>query len=368
MAAMLLEQQRQLAAARQRFAEGDDASAGLLKPALQRSWERSRRAGVRPQDVPESPPPALRSAQLEDAADRHLARCVRQDMDDLWAAFGGRDWTLFCVNAAGLIIAQREHGLGDARVLQSIQVGRRVRETDIGTTAPACSLAEDAAAVVHGNEHYLEQFSSVYCLSVPLHGLDGEVVGALDITGIGERDSELLGGYFRQAALSIENRLIQQYRPCHLLALQHDARWLHTPLQGLLAIEPDGCVRAANSVARRLLGLPRRGRLPRVSTEEVFAGASVHQRRRLLKAGPAYRVQLGADSAVQVQYLRGPLAAHASTRLGRTAPTMATDSLRTQGVRAVREAVAVHQGNLSAAARQLGISRTTLYRKLQQGG
>jgi len=30
--------------------------------------------------------------------------------------------------------------------------------------------------------------------------------------------------------------------------------------------------------------------------------------------------------------------------------------------------VAAQGGNLSAAARQLGISRTTLYRKLQQGG
>jgi transcriptional regulator with PAS, ATPase and Fis domain len=33
---------------------------------------------------------------------------------------------------------------------------------------------------------------------------------------------------------------------------------------------------------------------------------------------------------------------------------------------AIREAIARHQGNLSAAARTLGISRNTLYRKLQQ--
>ncbi|MEG0185255.1 MAG: Fis family transcriptional regulator, partial [Stenotrophomonas sp.] len=246
MATTLVQQQQRLAAARQRFAEGGSLPAQLLAPAVLRSWERSRQAGVRPQQVPQYSSLAQRKLRLDDPADRLLARCVRQEMDDLWAAFGGRRWTLFCVNRDGLIIAQREHGLGDEAILRPIQVGRRVREIEIGTTAPSCALAEDAPALVRGNEHYLDEFSQVYCLSVPLHGADGEVLGALDITGIGERDSELLRGYFRQAALSIENQLIQQQRDCHLLAVQHDARWLGTPQQGVLAVGEDGRLRAAN--------------------------------------------------------------------------------------------------------------------------
>ena len=145
--------------------------------------------------------------------------------------------------------------------------------------------------------------------------------------------------------------------------VQHDARWLGTPLQGVLAVGEDGQLRAANSVARRILGLPRSGALPLMSLDGVFVEASVHQRRRLLQAGPVHRVPLRADSALQVQYLRGPVRARASTQT-----VAAASSLRVQGVQAVREAVAAHAGNLSAAARQLGISRTTLYRKLQQAG
>lgn len=368
MATTLVQQQQRLAAARQRFAEGGNVPAQLLAPALLRSWERSRQAGVRPQHRPHYATLAQRRLRLEDPTDRLLARCVRQDMDELWSAFGGRRWTLFCVNREGLIIAQREHGLADVAVLRPIQVGRQVREIDIGTTAPSCALAEDAPALVRGNEHYLDEFSSVYCLSVPLHGVDGETLGALDITGIGERDSELLRGCFRQAALSIENQLIHEQRGCHLLALQHDARWLGTPLQGLLAVREDGRLRGANSVARRLLGLPRAGALPMLTLEDVFAHASVHQRRRLLQPGPVHRVQLSADSALQLQYLRGPLPLRASTRVDVAAVVPAQASLRAQGAQAVREAVAAQGGNLSAAARQLGISRTTLYRKLQQGG
>ncbi|HCV97447.1 MAG TPA: Fis family transcriptional regulator, partial [Stenotrophomonas sp.] len=138
--------------------------------------------------------------------------------------------------------------------------------------------------------------------------------------------------------------------------------------QGLLAVEEDGRVRAANRVARRLFGLPRRGPLPLLTLAGLFAGASVHQRRRLLQAGPAHRVRLDQDSAVYVQYLRGPLAARASLRSAGAAGAAAAaerPSLRALNAQGVREAVAAHHGNIAAAARQLGISRTTLYRHLR---
>lgn len=365
MAVMQREQQQVLAAARQRFADGGALAESLLAPSVQRSWERSRLAGVQPWQAPHYAPLATSGPRLEDPADRRLARCVREDLDHLWAAFGGRQWTLFCVNVDGTVVAQREHGLADVPVLRPIQIGRRLREIDIGTTAPACSLADDAPALVRGNEHYLDRFASVFCLSVPLHGLDGQVLGALDITGTGERDAELLHGYFRQAALSTENRLMREHRPCHLLAVQHDARWLHSPLQGLLAVEEDGHIRAANRVARRLFGLPRRGPLPLLTLDALFAGASVHQRRRLLQAGPAYRVRLAEDSAVQVQYLRGPLAARAGVGSDADVREVGSRSLRALTTQSVRDAVAAHQGNVTAAARQLGISRTTLYKHLR---
>lgn len=48
-----------------------------------------------------------------------------------------------------------------------------------------------------------------------------------------------------------------------------------------------------------------------------------------------------------------------------TAPSIPGGDLRSAENRMVRDCVARHQGNLSAAARELGITRTTLYRKLK---
>ncbi len=355
--------QQQLVAARAAFAEGDVQSLAVLPLPLQHSWQRSRAAGVQPGQEPYYPPLQGDGLRLRDPEDRRLARCVQPELEQLWAAFGGRGWTMFCANREGLVIAQQAHGLEDAPLLRPIQVGRRLGEAEIGTTAPAVSLADDVPALVRGNEHYLQRFAPVFCLSEPLHDVDGQVCGAIDITGLGERDPALLQGYFRQAALASENRLFQGLSDVHMLAVQHDPRWLATPLQGLLAVQDDGQLRAANRVARRLLGLPRRGPLPLLSMETVFAGASAAQRRRLLQPGPAHRVRLGEGSAVYLQHLRAPRAPR--TRVTAAPMAVADVPLRQQQREAARRAAQSAEGNLSLAARQLGISRTTLYKLLR---
>ncbi|ARQ92156.1 Fis family transcriptional regulator [Stenotrophomonas maltophilia] len=357
--------QQQLVAARAAFAEGDARSLDVLPLPLQQSWLRSRAAGLQPGQEPDYRPLLGDGRHLSHPDDRRLARCAKPELEQLWAAFGGRGWTMFCANRDGMVIAQQAHGLEDAPLLRPIQVGRQLGETEIGTTAPAVSLADDVPALVRGNEHYLQRFAPVFCLSEPLHDLDGRVCGVIDITGLGERDPALLQGYFRQAALASENRLFHSLTDVHLLAVQHDPRWLASPLQGLLAVQEDGQLRAANRVARRLLGLPRRGPLPLLDLEALFAGASAAQRRRLLQPGAAHRVRLGEGSAVYLQHLQAPRGA---LRRGaqQSAPTNpGAPQLREQQREAARRAVQAADGNLSLAARQLGISRTTLYKLLR---
>lgn len=357
--------QQQLVAARAAFAEGDARSLGVLPLPLQQSWVRSRAAGLLPGQEPDYRPLLGDGRHLSDPGDRRLARCVRPELEQLWAAFGGRGWTMFCANREGMVIAQQAHGLEDAPLLRPIQVGRRLGEGEIGTTAPAVSLADDLPALVRGNEHYLQRFAPVFCLSEPLHDLDGQVCGVIDITGLGERDPSLLQGYFRQAALASENRLFHALADVHLLALQHDPRWLASPLQGLLAVQEDGQLRAANRVARRLLGLPRRGPLPLLNLESVFAGASAAQRRRLLQPGAPHRVRVGEGSAVYLQHLQAPRKVAGRSAQRPSAVAMDAPLLRDQQRDAARRAAQAADGNLSLAARQLGISRTTLYKLLR---
>jgi len=102
--------------------------------------------------------------------------------------------------------------------------------------------------------------------------------------------------------------------------------------------------------------------LPLLSLETVFAGASAAQRRRLLQPGPAHRVRMGEGSAVYLQHLRAP---RARTRVAAAPMAVADVPLRQQQREAARRAAQAAEGNLSLAARQLGISRTTLYKLLR---
>ncbi|HCL45599.1 MAG TPA: Fis family transcriptional regulator, partial [Pseudomonas sp.] len=82
--------QQQLVAARAAFAEGDARSLGVLPLPLQQSWLRSRAAGLLPGQEPDYRTLLGDGRHLSDPGDRRLARCVRPELEQLWAAFGGR--------------------------------------------------------------------------------------------------------------------------------------------------------------------------------------------------------------------------------------------------------------------------------------
>ncbi|WP_422418337.1 sigma-54-dependent Fis family transcriptional regulator [Pseudomonas sp. GZD-222] len=252
MDAHTLHNQQYLSIARQQFAEGVALPSNLLPSSIALSWARSREAGL----LPWQPWRADADDGLLplDEADQQLAHCVQPEIDRLWQQIGGASWAVFCINPQGVIVHARQ-----ARTLAGpllpLQVGRRIQEADIGTTAPSCTLAEEVPMVLIGNQHYLSDFEHFFCVSVPIRGLQGEVIGALDITGIGDRQAGAVLEQLSHAAMAVENRLFATLGNCQILSLQHDPRLLGTPLQGLLAVDAAGRIQNANRAAQRLLGL-----------------------------------------------------------------------------------------------------------------
>ncbi|MFJ4256134.1 sigma-54-dependent Fis family transcriptional regulator [Pseudomonas monteilii] len=245
--------QLQLHSARQQFADGLPLPAGLLPEPIERSWERSRAAGLSPWQ------PRLARGQLDvqalTDADTQLAACVQPELERLWELIGDSHWMLFCVNPENRIVQTRKPG-GIDSPLSALHAGRRVSEVDVGTTAPACTLMDGLPAIVAGNQHYLQEFARFFCVSVPLRGVNGELLGALDLTGIGTRNAGTMLERLKHAALATENNFFHALPGCRILELQHDPRLLGSPLQALLAVQDDGTVYAANRAAQQLLGVP----------------------------------------------------------------------------------------------------------------
>jgi len=243
----------QLDQARRLLLQGDSLPDDLLPEAVARSWQRSFNAGIHPWDS-SLQQRAVKGVALS-AEDQRLALCAKDDIDRLWESFGGPSWSLLCVNAGGLIVYSRNDD--DSGPLSLLSAGTRIAESDIGTTAPACTLREKEPFALMGCHHYLKEFDRFFCVSVPVYGRNNELAGALDITGIGERNVRVVFEQLRIVAMAIENRLFfQRSEGQQIISLQADQRLLGSPFQGLIALNEKGRITDATHNACQILQLP----------------------------------------------------------------------------------------------------------------
>ncbi|WKW49984.1 sigma-54-dependent Fis family transcriptional regulator [Rhodomicrobium lacus] len=156
----------------------------VLPRAIAASWERSRSFGVGT---------ALLRAPLADeaeifrrrslnasflAASRHALERSREMLRDAASMMILADRTGFVLETAGdgRVV---EQGKGNA-----LQTGGAWQENAIGTNAIGTALAEQRPVKVTGAEHFCEDVQRWSCAAAPVHHpLDGELLGAVDISG-----------------------------------------------------------------------------------------------------------------------------------------------------------------------------------------
>lgn len=170
--------------------------------------------------------------------------------------------------------------------------------------------------VIHRDQHFLSANIGLSCASAPIHDADGALVAVLDVSTAREDFAEAFAGLVShsvtEAARKIEADLFHARFPKARMVL---VPGLDRGLGALLAVNADELVIGATRAARQHLGL----------------------------AGDLSRAPV-------------PLA----DLLGLEAHERPEDGERA----VIARAIARSGGNLSAAARRLGISRATLHRKI----
>jgi transcriptional regulator of acetoin/glycerol metabolism len=237
------------------------------------------------------------------------------------------------------------------------------------------------------------------CAAAPIRDVTGRLAGVLDLTVEARRFGFDAASMVALYATTIENRLLQAQSRDHLiLRFQASPTLLGTPLEALAGIAPDGTIAWLNNAGARLLG-----RLPEAADErdvECLLGHDLASLLRLGRREAAQPLRLASGLGVWVQaHLKGadgadfrhavavpgmqqpssaPLehAANADLIEDRTASIPATadeseatpqhtETLREHSRKLIEETLAAHDGNVSQAARQLNVSRGTLYRRLR---
>ena len=277
-------------------------------------------------------PAELRADRRTDAAtlqalrehNEELLRVAGPVLDTLFGSVGASGCSVLLSNAHGVILELRS-GPADAELFDAVGLvaGASWSEAAEGTNGIGTCLVEQRALTVLRQEHFASRNIGVACMDAPVFGPDGQLVGALDVSSCradhGEAMALMIAALVQEASRTIEREFFRRRF--------HDARIVLASADGdsarpaLLAVDRDDLVIGATRLARQRYGLGSQAALsPRPLSDVIGAGQ---------QAGGSFG-----------------------------------DGERA----ALRQTLARTNGNVAAAARLLGIGRSTMYRRMERAG
>ena len=375
------EQRRALA--RQRFFDEGERPTGLVNEAVIQSWMRctaARREAAQPVGFDPVTRSRMHACLMRN---QQLLSAGQDELQQLAAALGGTQCRVLLTDGEGVVI-HTSAPLGSAPqplLDAACRVGVNVAESAIGTTAPGIVARVASACTVSGAEHFHEMLQSLHCAAAPIRDVHGRLAAVLDLSSEGAPFGFDAAGLVALYASTIENRLLRLQSPAHLvLQFQASPRVLGTPLEALAGLDLHGRLAWLNPVAQRLTGADAAAQpLPEAVFGLPFEALLALQRAReprslRLPNGLTVwvRAQIGGGDGVDFNRAVVPVglgSAHGEALADRapaSAPPAAT--LHAQRDHLIHETVAACGGNIARAARQLGVSRGLLYRRLRAAG
>lgn len=190
-----------------------------------------------------------------------------------------------------------------------------------GTNGIGTCAAEQRPVVIHRDQHFKSQNTMMSCMGAPVFDNEGKLIAVLDISSCRNDMTSGIAHVFGKVVADTAQRIEQDY----FRASYKDARVMIAPTEdlnatALLAVDQDELVIGANRHARKSFGLDN--------------------------------ADLGDPK---------PLADIVGT-------THSGASLKNAEKSEFKRALARTKGNVSSAAKELGISRATMYRRMQKLG
>ena len=298
------------------------SSNGAAKSALIASWRRS--GDLHRLDPAETKPPSrLTYFELQKAREKMepLLCAAQSSLDRLYLAVGGVGCCVLLADRTGIPIERRGAPSDDATFCSwGLWPGAIWSEECEGTNGIGTCLIEQRALTIHRDQHFYTRNTLLSCTTAPIYDHEGHLVAALDVSSC---RSDLTEGFVNLIAVAVSDTAKQIEAECFRLAYP-SARIMVAPVankgsSALIALDADDLVIGATRVARLALGITQASLQKPVPAADLFKAAK-----------------------------------------------NATEDLAAAERGALQRALARVDGNVTAAAESLGMSRATLHRKLKR--
>jgi sigma-54 dependent transcriptional regulator, acetoin dehydrogenase operon transcriptional activator AcoR len=364
--------------------QGSLPADAAITPWIGRSWQRCLDQGMRPDQKLAFNSVSNASIKRVQNEGRNLVQAAQPILNSLDVTLKRTRYFAILTNQAGVVVAA--HGPIDAqdpRAGRITRVGVDLSEQAVGTTAIGAALLEQRTIWLHRGEHFFNDTAIYSCAGTALFGPLGNCIGMLDLTGIDAQERPELRHLVSQSARRIENRMVLEQASNLVLHFNWPGQPLLALDDALVCLDANGCITGFNTYARQVLGLDQQHSAPGSAgqgrahnplhnrhADEFFAVPTAQLFDAANAAVPTLRLPLWSGLSVDAiafkrdhyELVRSRLAGIHPSGLGLST----THGLKELESGLIREAVRQAKGNVAQAAKALGISRATIYRKLGQ--
>jgi transcriptional regulator of acetoin/glycerol metabolism len=339
--------------------------AGMLSASwIERSWQRCLSRGQQPEQGVAFEVISTHEQRRSKEAHIGLLQAAHPVLEKLGRAIADTRYFAIVTNAQGVVVdVSGPIDRSDRRAALITRIGTDLSEPSIGTSAIGAALAELQPVWLHRGEHFFSTTAVYSCAGAPLFGPDGRCVGMLDLTGIEAVERPELKHLAAQSARHIETALLLG-RPHRLLVrLNWPGHALGFDADGLVCLDADGWLVGANQTARQMVPHLASPDHAGVHASDVFGVPYELLFDAARRQNPVIEVPLWSGLRLNALPTAHADAATASDA-GAGFPASETVALRDLETALIRKAVDDARGNVAQAARALGISRATVYRKI----
>lgn len=243
----------------QKFIKGCYIDNNVVRNVVYESWKRCRDLGINPY---------LKSISkiLIEEDFSNVLKCNKKFieistpyMNNLYEFVRDSGFIISLINFEGIILKI----IGDKSLKDKLKKGGFVEgsnwsEDSVGTNAIGTSLFIKEPLQVFSNEHYCRFAQASSCSCSPIKNIDGEVIGAINLTGYDNNVNTHTLGMAVASAYAIQNALIMDNnQETIIMSDVYKTTIFDSIAQGILATDIEGKITHLNSVAKNMLKLNR---------------------------------------------------------------------------------------------------------------